>query len=126
MPMAAASPTWVNAVRALRPRVRARDAPDQDEQQGEHRGRLDEHAEREDAPPRAAPRPRTRNANAPITESPTSTSLWPLATEWKTTTGLQANAAMPNAARDGQTRFVVSWMRAIVARVAATAMNLNA
>ena len=56
-----------------------------------------------------------------MTPRPTSTSLWPLATEWKSTTGFNPNATTAKAVREGQTRRVVSRIKATVARLAATA-----
>ena len=53
--------------------------------------------------------------------SATNRSLWPLATEWKTTTGFAPNAASANAVRSGHRRCTVHTIKAHVRRLATSA-----
>jgi len=63
-------------------------------------------------------RSRTSSRNPRAIESATSTSLWPLATAWNSTTGFNPKAATANAARPGLTRSAADAITAIVARLA--------
>src|SRR6266508_796815 len=70
--------------------------------------------------------PANTRARAPAIERATSRSLLPLATDWNSTTGFSPIMATAKASRSGRTLRTSGARTAIVARLAAIAMNRNA